>query len=73
MEQRNRAGGVAPLRMEGVRQVGARIDRSPSWIWAAVRRGDFPAPRRLSPRCTRWDSRAVDRWIEDQFANGEAK
>lgn len=56
-------------RMEDVRQVGARINRGPSWIWAAVRRGDFPAPRRLSPRCTRWDSCAVDQWIEQQFAD----
>jgi len=59
---------AAVRRMEGVRQVAARIGRGSSWIWAAVRRGDFPAPRRLSPRCTRWDSRAVDQWIEQQFS-----
>lgn len=70
MGQRNSADGAALLRMEDVRQVGARINRGTSWIWAAVRRGDFPAPRRLSPRCTRWDSRAVDQWIEQQFSEG---
>ena len=68
MEQLDRARATAPLRMEDVRQVAARIGRGSSWIWAAVRRGDFPAPRRLSQRCTRWDSRAVDQWIEQQFA-----
>ena len=68
MQQMDHIGGVTPLRMEDVRQVGLRIQKSASWIWAAVRRGDFPAPRRLSPRCTRWDSRAVDQWIEQQVA-----
>lgn len=57
-----------PPRLEDVRQVGARIGRGASWIWAAVRRGDFPAPKRLSGRCTRWNSRQVDEWIERQFA-----
>lgn len=66
----NQATSVAALRMEDVRQVATRIGRGSSWVWAAVRRGEFPAPRRLSPRCTRWDSRAVDRWIEQQFAEG---
>ena len=57
-----------PRRMEDVQQVGSRIGRSRSWIWGAVRRGEFPAPARLSARCTRFDSYAVDRWIADQFA-----
>ena len=57
-----------PRRMEDVTQVGARIGRGKSWIHAAVLRGEFPAPARLSSRCTRWDSFSVDRWIEEQFA-----
>ena len=56
-----------PRRMEDVTQVGARIGRGKSWIHAAVQRGEFPAPVRLSSRCTRWDSFAIDRWIETQF------
>lgn len=68
MDQRN-YHDVAPLvRLEDVRQVAARIGRGSSWIWAAVRRGEFPAPKKLSTRCTRWNSRAVDSWIENQFA-----
>jgi prophage regulatory protein len=59
------AGTVSLLRIE---QVMEQIQRGRSWVWAAVQRGDFPAPRRLSPRCTRWDSRAVDQWIEQQLA-----
>ena len=50
-----------------IEQVMERIQRGRSWIWAAVRRGEFPAPRRLSARCTRWDSAAVDMWIAQQL------
>ena len=57
-------------RMETVNQVGERIGRSKSWIHAAIQRGEFPAGIRLSSRCTRWDSFAVDRWIEQQLAEG---
>ena len=59
-------------RMETVNQVGERIGRSKSWIHAAIQRGEFPAGIRLSSRCTRWDSFAVDRWIAEQF-EGKAK
>lgn len=52
-----------------IEQVMERIQRGRSWIWAAVRRGEFPAPRRLSPRCTRWDSASVDQWIEKQLGD----
>jgi prophage regulatory protein len=63
---------VAPVRrLESVRQVGGRIGRGASWIWAAVRRGEFPAPVRFSSRCTRWDSFSVDKWIDEQFAEAE--
>lgn len=60
----------AVRRMEDVHQVAARIGRSRSWVWAAVVRGEFPAPLRQSSRCTRFDSWAVDRWIAQQFADG---
>ncbi len=60
-----------PRRMETVNEVGERISRSKSWIHAAIQRGEFPAGTRLSSRCTRWDSFAVDRWIEEQFSRAE--
>lgn len=63
----------ALLRIE---RVSERIGRSRSWIWEAVKRGDFPAPIKLSTRCTRWDSLAVGRWIDAQLdaclASGDA-
>ena len=54
--------------LERIEQVSERIQRSRSWIWDAVRRGEFVAPIRLSTRCTRWDSSAVDQWIDQQLA-----
>lgn len=58
-------------RLEDVRLVASRIGRSTRWVWAEVQRGQFPAPKRQSARCTRWDSRAVDQWIEQQLAVSE--
>ena len=55
-----------------IEQVCERIQRSRSWIWGAVQRDEFPVPVRLSARCTRWDSHAVDQWI-DQRLNVESK
>ena len=58
--------------LQRIEQVSERIGRSKSWIWDAVKRGDFPSPVRLSTRCTRWDSLAVDQWIEAQLSGMEA-
>lgn len=53
-----------------IEQVAERIQLGRSWIWAAVKRGEFPSPKRLSTRCTRWDSAAVDRWITQRLEEG---
>ncbi|MCW5664025.1 MAG: AlpA family phage regulatory protein [Piscinibacter sp.] len=36
---------------------------------ALVAAGEFPAPRRLGPRCTMYDAAAVRAWIADRAAN----
>ena len=64
--------GSGTRRMETINQVGERIGRGKSWIHSAIQRGEFPAGTRLSSRCTRWDSFAVDQWIAEQF-EGKAK
>lgn len=56
-----------------IEQVMERVQRGRSWIWMAVQNGAFPAPRRLSPRCTRWDSEAVDQWIAQQLDGGKVQ
>ena len=58
------------LRIEPVME---RVQRGRSWIWMAVQNGAFPTPRRLSPRCTRWDSEAVDQWIAQQLDGGKVQ
>jgi prophage regulatory protein len=53
-----------------IEQVSERIQLGRSWIWGAVKRGAFPAPQRLSNRCTRWDSHAIDQWIDRRLTEG---
>lgn len=60
-----------PRRMEDVAAVSSRIGRGRTWIHNAVKTGAFPAPVRLSSRCTRWDSHEIDAWIDAQFAKAQ--
>lgn len=53
--------------LERIEQVSERIQLGRSWIWAAVKRGEFPAPQKLSTRCSRWDSNLVDAWIDSRL------
>ena len=53
-----------------IEQVSERIQLGRSWIWGAVKRGIFPAPQRLSNRRTRWDSHAIDQWIDRRLTEG---
>ena len=54
-----------------IEQVTERIQLGRSWIYGAVKRGEFPAPAaKLSRRCTRWDSEAVDKWINERLNVG---
>ena len=62
---------ATPPRLETVNDVARRVARSTRWVWLAAQQGQFPAPVRMSARCTRWDGRAVDRWIEEQLATAE--
>jgi len=59
--------------LERIEQVAHRIQLGRSWIWGAVKRGEFPAPTKLSPRCTRWNSADVDRWIDERLQAGSLK
>lgn len=51
-----------------IEQVSERIQLGRSWIWGAVKRGEFPEPKKLSARCTRWDSQVVAQWIDQRLA-----
>lgn len=45
-----------------LKQVKAVTGMSRSWIYDAIRRGEFPAPISLGARAVAWDSVAVAGW-----------
>lgn len=47
----------------------ARVGLSRSSIYARIKEGTFPAPVVLGEgRAVAWDSRAIDKWIDDRVA-----
>lgn len=44
------------------------IDSSRSWPWKLYAAGKFPAPIKISPRCTRWRLSDVRAWMADPAA-----
>lgn len=56
------ASGPRILRLVEVRKL---VGLAPSTIWAMVKDGRFPAPRRLGGRAVGWLSLEVDRWMND--------
>lgn len=45
-----------------LKQVKAVTGMSRSWIYEAIRRGEFPSPISLGARAVAWDSAAVADW-----------
>ena len=45
-----------------LKQVKVVIGLSRSWIYDAMKRGDFPSPISLSVRAVAWDSASVAEW-----------
>lgn len=50
-----------------LKQVKAVTGMSRSWIYEAIRRGEFPAPIALGARAVAWDSVAVAGWQEHRI------
>lgn len=50
-----------------LKQVKAVTGMSRSWIYEAIRRGEFPAPIALGARAVAWDSAAVAGWQEHRI------
>lgn len=53
-----------------LKQVKAVTGMSRSWIYEAIRRGEFPPPVVLSARAVAWDSAAVSSWQECRIRQG---
>jgi prophage regulatory protein len=45
-----------------LKQVKAATGMSRSWLYEAIRRGQFPAPIPLGARAVAWDSAAIADW-----------
>lgn len=48
-------------------QVKDRTGLSRSFIYAAIKRGDFPASISLGARSVGWDSLSIDAWIKGRI------
>ena len=48
--------------------VEERLCISKSFIYAHMKRGSFPAPVKISPKCVRWRRDDVERWAAEQTA-----
>lgn len=52
-----------PERFLRINDVVARTALSRSHIYALIGREQFPAPRKLGAKCSRWIESEVDAWI----------
>ncbi len=53
-------------RLLTVAEVADRLGIGISTTWQWVSAGRLPAPLRLSRRCSRWDSEAIETWLAEQ-------
>lgn len=57
----------APTRLLTLNEVIARVGLQKSWLYAAIKNGDFPAPiRSISTRRTLFSSADIDRWVDEK-------
>src|SRR3546814_17191337 len=68
---------TADARLITDKEVAHLLSVSRSWSWKLVQAGKFPAPIKLSARCTRWRLSAVHEWMADlqgwQEANADGR
>jgi len=48
-------------------KIAERYDTHRITIWRWVKEGNFPAPVRLSPGCTRWLLNEIEDWEKDKM------
>lgn len=49
-------------------EVSADVKLGSSWIYDAVKRGDFPKPIHLTPRRVVWRKSDIEKWKADRVA-----
>lgn len=60
----------ALIRMPRVQEI---TGNGKSWIYAAIRRGEFPAPVRCGPKNVAWVEDEIYAWVEARIAEADAK
>lgn len=53
-----------------LKQVKAATGMSRSWLYEAIRRGEFPAPISLGARAVAWDSAVIAEWQASRIHQG---
>lgn len=70
MNQASPSKTAQPERLLRLPDVEALVGLRKSSIYDAVKRGDFPAPIKLSRRAVCWPSSAIDAWITGRIKAG---
>jgi prophage regulatory protein len=70
MVQKDTSVTARPKRLLRLPVVEERVGLGKSSIYDLVKRGDFPAPLKLSRRCVAWPEEAIDGWIEKRIQAG---
>lgn len=53
------------------KEVAARYSTSRPIVWRWVKSGNFPAPVKLSPGCTRWPVERIESWENERAQAGD--
>lgn len=56
-----------------IKQVIATTGMSRSWLYEAVKRGDFPAPIALGARAVAWDAADIAAWQQERISLNSAR
>jgi prophage regulatory protein len=52
--------------------VSAKVALRRTKIYQLIKAGDFPAPIKLTPSCSRWRLSEVDSWIDSKISSRAA-
>jgi predicted DNA-binding transcriptional regulator AlpA len=63
---------IPPLRLISIEETGRRINKRKSWLYAAIRGGNFPAPVRVGGS-TNFVESEIDAWIRSQIEARDAE
>ena len=55
---------IAPPRLLRIEEVASRVALSRASIYAAIKAGTFPAQKKITARCVRWQESEISDWID---------